>query len=739
MGTGQQTALPIPAITIDVTQDLESTSDLKALISANGNVLLQLGSALAHYAGKPVSSAIGQSSPTLTLTAAPKWTAGPVTFSLTPTAKCSIAIAAKGEAFKVATKIDDPADTTDVQLPAAGMTYINIDIDFDLTGDVSGNGTAWGLAISGKASGSTTTTLSYCQPVNSNTETVAALKKALSRFVFPTSPGGVSRMDSGSSCRITFDGALSWELDLTYGLADHKLSAPSAALVQASVDQLAQQKLTLPAANIKAGATATMKYSHTDHFGLVVTKQDANTAFLYLVRAAADETDAGIGISAGITTTPRSVTVDPSKVQAAIQSVTGSAALATSVLNTVTPQVNNLESAALAKLNNAIKAANGDAGISLALSKQTARTVLFNYQLDLAMPLAVQSWDDLFKSSIADARNIAGFTLLAGSGVEQELAKSATLQLHFFNLYQYSSVQKFFDKCYSELAPDGTIRIVFDIGISAVVKQNQSVDTVRFHFSATASETVLANVTAPEIDLMIEISEKSDPKDAAVLANILGIVNQASLGPAIAAMNAWVASHPSGTLGMVAVLKRSAYGRLAFSPYLHGKSQQDQSLDAANWTAIHLAAVQLMGKNLPFLGPFSWSDWQTWNVYCINGQPGVLADRRHSGPYTAVPPSLWKGYPAPSVDYFFRACAGGMNLFEDSVTLATASVTTDAQWQSIKAYVIKIVQGDANIDYSKPIAAAILSQAAAHGSAQMAVSTAQSPDASSFTTTLTIS
>ena len=57
MGAGQQTAQPIPAITIDVTQDLESTSDLKALISANGNVLLQLGSVLAQYANKPVSSA----------------------------------------------------------------------------------------------------------------------------------------------------------------------------------------------------------------------------------------------------------------------------------------------------------------------------------------------------------------------------------------------------------------------------------------------------------------------------------------------------------------------------------------------------------------------------------------------------------------------------------------------------------------------------------------------------------
>src|SRR5208283_2708339 len=108
---------PSQSITIDVSKDLDSASDLQKLISSDTNVLFQLGSVFAKFLGQPISSAVGTSYPTLKLTdTLPTWKAGPVTFSLSPSASCKVTIAKQGEPLTVALNLDDPSTTTDVQL-----------------------------------------------------------------------------------------------------------------------------------------------------------------------------------------------------------------------------------------------------------------------------------------------------------------------------------------------------------------------------------------------------------------------------------------------------------------------------------------------------------------------------------------------------------------------------------------------------------------------------------------------
>jgi hypothetical protein len=733
-------AASTPEITIDVTNDLESLSDLRQLISSNSNAILQLGSEFAQHAGAPVSSAAGSFAASLDLTASPSWkTASGISFSLKPDAKCNIAIAKSGESFPVALKVDS-SGTTDVQLtPPGGMTYVNIDLDFDITGNVSGSGTVSGVGISGKASGSVTTTLSFCQPVPSSTETMLALRTALSQLVFPTAPDSALRMIPGSSCRMNFDGTLDCELDVSYGLGDYKLSAPSAALVEQSVAK-AWQKLTLPTAEIKVGATGSVKYSHADHFGLIVEKPDAATALLYLVRSSQDEASESLGVSAGITTTNVSLAFDPTKIETTVQNLTGSATLASQIGAAVSQPVNNLETAATAKLNTWISDANGNVGLTFALSQQKGRTALFNFKVDLTQAaLAQESWKALLEGSVANAMSIGGFTLLAGSGVAENIQRQSTLQLQFFNLFSWSDQQDFFQTSYTELAADGTIRIVSDIGVEDDVTTKKALDKMCFYFSATASEDTKADVSKAEIDLNLELSEQGDPKGALVLANVLGMIGSASLQPAIGQMTAYAAKNPKGTLGLVATLKPSAYGRLAFSPYSGGKPPADRHLDQTNWNAIHDATASLM--NLVFAKPWQYSDWGTFNSYCNTGGPDATPDRHNSGNPAAVPSTFWGNYQdqAQFISYFFVASADGMNLFEDLVTLAKdiANVTTIDQWNAILKRVTSIVNGDANIDYAKPIAASVLSLAAKQG-AQTSVSTAQAKDSSTFTTTLTI-
>ena len=245
---------------------------------------------------------------------------------------------------------------------------------------------------------------------------------------------------------------------------------------------------------------------------------------------------------------------------------------------------------------------------------------------------------------------------------------------------------------------------------------------MRFHFSATARQDTDTSVGSPEIDLNLEISEKGDPAGAGALSGILDWIGQPSLQPIGDKMT-----------GLTATLKPSAYGRLAYS------RPTDQTQDRINWEKIHDAAARLM--DLDFVKPWTYSDWGRFNSYCNSGNPDRVPDRRNPGNPAAVPSAFWGNYrnQASFIQYFFLAATDGMNLFEDLVTLANdlESVTTEAQWQAIRARVVSIVKGDANIDYAKPIAAAILAMAA-QGGAQVSASTTQGPDSGTFTATVTL-
>jgi hypothetical protein len=744
--TGGAAAAPATGqpITIDVIKDLDNLSDLKSLISAQGKAIFTLAGQLAQYAGQPVSTAAAAGLTVLDLdlqASLPTWKAGVASFSLKPEAKCTIAIGNQGESLPVALKLDS-TDTTDVQLTANPVkTYINIDLDFHISGNASGSGTTgFGLTISGKASGSANTSVSFCQAVDSTTETVAALKQALSQVVFPTAPNSIGRMAAGSSSKMSFHGTLNAKVDASYGLGDYKLSAPSAALVQQSVGK-AWQNLTLPSAEVKMGASASVKYAHTDHFGIVATKQDDNTAFVYLVRSSSDEFDETVGFTAGVTTNGVSLSLDSTKVQQTVQSITGSAALASSVANAVAQPVNNLETAATAKLNAWIADANGNVGLSIAGSQQTSRLGLFNYQVDLTQASAVAaSWGALLSSSLASLQAVSGFTLLPGSGVSARLKKSTTLQFNFFNLYKYTNQSDFFNNCTSELGSDGTIQITFDIGIEGTVTSNNATDKIRLYFSGTSTEDTDGDVSKAEIDLNVEMSEKGDRAGAVTMTKILQALNLPSLGGAITAMNLYAQSNP-GTLGLTAVLKPSAYSRLAYSPYSGNKPPVDQTLDARNWDAIRDATVRVI-SDLDFLSAWTYADWSLFDSYCLSGSPGSAPDRRKPMPSNAVPGSFFAKDPARQlyISSFMVASAGGMNFFEDLATLASDlnSAVTDDQLKAVQQHLVAIVKSDLNIDYSRPIAAAILSQASYSG-VQTTVTTAQASDKSTFTTTLTVS
>ena len=373
---------------------------------------------------------------------------------------------------------------------------------------------------------------------------------------------------------------------------------------------------------------------------------------------------------------------------------------------------------------------------------------LFNYQVDLASPLVAQkSWASLLTRNVADALNVPGFTLMAGSGVTDQLQRSSTIKFNFFDLYKYSSVHNFFDNCTAELSDDGSIAISFDTGIEADVTTNGAMDKMKVYFSATATDDTKANVNAAAIDLHIEISEKGDSAGATTLAAMFGMIAQGkpSLQSTYASMSLYAQANP-GTLSLNTILKQSAFKQLIYSHYVDNKPlpRSQQTDDQGNWNAMQIAATNLM--NLPYVAPWTWDDWATFNSCCNSGDPNGTPDRRDDGNWANpqnLPTNFWKGYEQdwiPFINYFLRALAHGMNLFEDAVTLANdfATVTTDEQLKVIENRVKSIVKGDFNIDYSKSIVTALITRVTEAG-AQVAVSSMQAADSSSYTTTLTFS
>jgi hypothetical protein len=730
-----------PTLSIDVTKDLDSLSDFTQMLSSQQGAIFNIAAELAKYAGQPVINAAGASAE-LNLSASASWTTkNGIGFSLTPSANCTVSIATTSSTFQVATEIDDPTQTTNVVAgPIANKVYINIAMDFSIQDSISGSGTLSGVGIAGKASGSETASVAFCQPVDATLETTQAIRTAFSAIVLPLQPDCLPRMTVGSLAKVNFDGAINCELDITYGLGDYKLSAPDIGLVQASLSK-AWEKLTPPSLDVNVGAKASVTYQHADHFGLLLSKSDANNASVYLVRSASDETGETVGITVGVTATNVSLTFDPSAITNTAQQITGSSALANQIGNAVAQPVNKLQTSLTSKLNNWISDANGTAGLTFSLSQQKGRTALFTFSVNLqTADLAQESWNALLGGSVAQALQIGGFTLQAGSGVSSQLKRSSSIQFHFFNLFQWSETTDYFANAYTELAADGTIRIYNDVG----EEQEQIDNKLRFHFVATATADTKGNPQSAEVDLYIELSESNDPADANVLGSVIAMIpSSALLKSAEDAIAAYLQANPKGSLSVINILKPSAYQKISCSPY-NGKTPPPlpQKRDSDNWNAFQSATEALM-PSLSFVKPWTYSDWMNFNSVSNTGSTGAVPDRRNSGNPRAVLPSFYGNYQnvQGSVMYFFLASARFMNLCEDLTILANNSSQTPspAQWTELLQIVAQAVKNDFNIDYGKATAGALLDLTAAGGAQLSSADTSIAKDQSTLTCTLTLS
>lgn len=745
-----------PSISVDVSKDLQSFSALKTLLSSPNAAIFNIGKELGQYLSQPVRTvAQAGTSAKISLTDKASWkTLNGITFSLLPSANCAVAFAVTSTSFDVAMHLDDTTTTKVSATPPTDCVYVNIDLDFDIQGSASGSGNIGSVGIAGKASGGVTTTLSFSQPVSASLPTSDALLLAFSKLVFPFDPQCASSMDPGSLVKVTFDATFNCEVSATYGLAEHKLSSSSVANALQSLQNLQKVvKVAVPAGlDLKTGVTGKVNYAHAGHFGLIVNKTGAAAAMLYLVRSAANEIGASVGVNVGITPAAPTVTIDANALGDMVNQVTGSTLVGSAVAKAASQPVNKLQTIVNGKLKTWIADVTGQVGLTASLDRQSAHTALFNFQVNLAKAdLAAQSWAALVGGDIPRALAIQGLTLQPGSGVAESLKRTSVIQLQFFNLYSAKTTTDYFSNAYAEFGPDGTIRIFHDLGEEQKFESKKAFSFFRLHFVATATEDALRNISQAQVDFYLELSEKGSSKYAAAMSQTVGMIPaDPAVHAAQSAMANYVAGNPAGTLTVISILRASAYRKLACSPYLGGKPPalphvQDQN----NWIAFQTATEALM-PGLGFVPALNFATWMDFNRSANDRLGSTMnPDRRHPGNSAGSDAQTFLDTRLPTlgvpdaaggqVTYFLLAGAGFMNLCEDLQALAarTAQATNIDRWNDLVKFINQIVNEDAFIDYAMPTAGALLQQCSVNG-AQVTTVVDVSPDSSAMTCTLTL-
>jgi hypothetical protein len=518
--------------------------------------------------------------------------------------------------------------------------------------------------------------------------------------------------------------------------------------------KVAGEKLKPASLNLDAGAKASLSYTHSDNFSVIVQKTDAGRAFLHLLRSADDETKESVGITLGITAKQASVSVDKSKLTGKIKEVTqgGTPNLEKDVATYAT----DLQNSMVAKANKWLSSNKGNAGLALGLSQQHDRTALFVFKVDLsstaAAALSKQSWAALLSGDLGQALKIGGFALQPDSGISESFKRSCSIQLHFFN-FQLAESTDFFKNSVTKLGPDGSIRFFVDIGQEAQFSVDSATATATIHFVATASEDTAGggNYKDAEVDLYIELSETKNPKEASKIANSIGsIAANAAVQNALAAMSKFVANYSSKKLTLISIFKASAYEKLACSEYTVDAKNKihppaiPEVQDQHNWEVFQTAAERLMKELSVDLKLLRFNEWMLWNVgsnYQIGDVPDAdhVPDRRHLGNYAPAGEKIFQDR-WPEYQTFLPASAGFMNLCDDLHSLAssTAATSTPTEWQELLSVIEKWVTDDTNPDWSKPALSALLSLCSS-APFQVKTDLQQPQDNGSFTCTLTLS
>jgi hypothetical protein len=694
-------ATDVPSLDLALkVSDLSNASQLKSLLQNQAQPLFKFAVATAPYWNGPVEKFPSGTKASFSLSDSASWkTSTGISFGLSGSAECDLEILTKGCALEYLDNLDATSKTGIPAGDYTGSAYVKLTLCFNISGNVSGSGNVGALGICGNAKGSVGASFVFAHKIKCGTLMKDAITDAFQKFVFPFEPSCATDMAAGDIAQVTFNGSMSYSLQLSYGIANYKFAAPSITTVLDSCSKGAAS-LELPSATIDVSASANLDCSHSDDFTAIVQKSDDGHAFLYLMRARKTDVSGGAGIGAqiAVTGTP-GLKLDQQKFQDAFNGIThGHGAQVAAACGDLSGK---LDDKLKDVLTNVVK--NG-AGLKVSFDAETDATMILKYKVALADPTVLHhSWNYFCLGDIRSAVGAGGLVLDPGSGVCTNINRSLTVGVTFFNFFCAKDVDSYFQKSKTVITDSGNVRFLFDVGDEGDSTVNKALQKARIHFVAEAE----ANTPA-DVKLEIELGETNNKSEVRHMIAIPGYLPAGAQATAAAAdMQVFAAAHPAGTVNLNFVLESSAYGKLTCSPYDGKKPPADQSVDARNWQVFHDAAISLL--DLDYGGNVTYSIWQQWNE-AANGS--TFADRRHIGDPTAGS-AIWGGQPQDvqqKLNYFCAATSSFMDLCDDLQQLAERVSTAKIPdgWNRLLGDLKDIVSRDVNTDFAKPAVAALL-------------------------------
>lgn len=684
--------------------DLARASQLKSLLQDQVEPRFRFADEVISHWNKPVEELPAHTKLDFNLSQGANWkTSTGICFGLTGTAECHLEIVAAGGVIEY---LDNLNATSKTGLPAeeyGGSVYVKLSLDFTITGNVHGSGTVGPLGISGNARSTAGTSFVFAHKVKCGTLLKDAIASSFANLVFPFEPSCAVQMESGDLAQVNFHGAMSYGLQLSYGLASYSFSAPSVSTALESCTK-GVASLSLPSASVDIGASFRIGCTHSDDFTAIVQKLDSAQAFLYLMRAHKTGASGSVGFGAQVAVnTTATLSLDETKLSDAVNQVTHGLA-GSQVLDLHASLQAKLSDKTTNWINNVVQ---DGAGFSAAWDAQSSRTLILKYHVMLNNPAALgHSWDYFCVGDIRSAVGAGGLALDPGSGISNEISRSFTVGVTFFNFFHAQNVSSYFQKTKAYVTDDGNIRFLFDVGEESDSTTAKALQKARIHFVAEAEAKQPADVK-----LEIELSETNSRDDARDMAAIPGYLSPSPQSSSSANdMLQFVAAHPKGTLNLNCVLESSAYGKLTCSPYNGNKPPADQSVDANNWQVFHDATPALL--SLDYAAGVTYKLWQQWNEAANGASGAALADRRHCGD-AAAGEAFWEGRPSEvqlRLNYFCLASSDFMNLCDDLQQLAQLLSTTKIpdDWNRLLDDLKGIVLRDVNTDFAKPAVASML-------------------------------
>lgn len=641
---------------------------------------------------------------------------------------------------------------------AAGEAFVVLELEFQLSGRVTGSYQPGVYGVSASASAVTTISVAFYKSCPPSMPLQQAVTQAFQGFVLPLHEKTLEHLSPGDYLHynLTANLQLGVGADLGYDKVFYAGTAVQAIPGTASAITLTG---TL-APQVQAGARFCFAYDYCGAFEILLWCDAAKKVSLHLYRSRTQATTVGANFGLALASGGKaSLGATTAQVR---DLMTGSlpAPLQAAFRDKVMPAAEGELAKYVGELNGKMTAwlTRTDfqvATLDAAIQHAGSRFLLTEYTIDLNNPNYGNAWRSMLDGRYLDAMQMpdTGVTLAAGSGTEALFKTTAAIKLNLFGTFHAAWTTDTFSNSSLVYAGNNVFHLLAVEGKDVLAARDATQREITMYFAAEADvSTTGSRVGPPQLHCLLQADSK--PDFGGKIGRLVGLL---STGPAVqmlAESIAATARQPQSavTLHLIFEPGPDGFGGLDAATLQHGRPD-DENKDRKNYEAFAQACRETFKE-----GPasFQWAGraltYDLWRDAWIasNDQwpapDGSVPNRRQHGGYGSGVQAQLDGAlsglsgssgPAPLIFYALDAATQFMNLCDDLRTLASRTASyTPATWPSFVAELSCIVKNDLQTDF---MPATMLALAMLCGGTPTALSAAPAalPGGNSFGVTMT--